>query len=95
MAVIGSVILARENTYAVPTHVVSDTAHAMTANFWIAVAVFAAGLLAGWALLPRRTQRVAESGDPGESGGSVPAVEPMATGWVDGVGRPLDVTAGR
>lgn len=54
VAVIGSVILAHEDPHVVPTDRIANTAHAMTYGFWIAVAVFAAGLVAGWALLPRR-----------------------------------------
>ncbi|WP_251746503.1 hypothetical protein [Frankia sp. AiPs1] len=59
VAVIGSVILARQSPHPAPGRVVQDTAHAMTAGFWVAVAVFAAGLLAGSTLLPRRARRAA------------------------------------
>jgi EmrB/QacA subfamily drug resistance transporter len=54
VAVIGSVILAHENPHVAAVARVGDTAHAMTYGFWIAVAIFALGLGAGWALLPRR-----------------------------------------
>jgi EmrB/QacA subfamily drug resistance transporter len=55
VAIIGSVILARENPHAVPADRVSDTAHAMANGFWIAVAVFAAGLLIAFLMVPRRS----------------------------------------
>ncbi len=54
VAVIGSVILARENPHVAPDARIGNVAHAMTYGFWLAAGVFAIGLVFGWRLLPAR-----------------------------------------